>query len=355
MSEPLYVPVLSVRQYQRKAYEDLRPRIQAAVAPLWNLPACPGVAPAELKKLWRRELSWVSGAHGSHPAWVDAPFAEDEQAVLLPELLFEFGGLFSELRPVTGPERCAAQQAAALDTARRNGCGIGVRVSVPGEWGAGTTARTTGDVHRLLTQVPPDARADLLLDLGSVLPDRPNAGKEAVRALDALLPLAKWRTTVVIGGGFPQVTGDMLELGELREEPRTDWHTWHEIQTTGRAYVPQLTYGDYGVLPATALARKPGGGPVPWGVLRYTIDRWFVLCKVRNEGPERAADIRAAARRICDLPEFRGARASAGDTWLYDCAEGPDSSGDGTGQVGPWQWAGNIQHMTYVAQCLRRP
>ncbi|WP_423835988.1 beta family protein [Streptomyces endophytica] len=43
MSEPFYVPVLPVRQYARTAYAHLRPDVQAATAPLWNLPPSPGV------------------------------------------------------------------------------------------------------------------------------------------------------------------------------------------------------------------------------------------------------------------------------------------------------------------------
>ncbi|MFE2179596.1 hypothetical protein [Streptomyces sp. NPDC059455] len=195
---------------------------------------------------------------------------------------------------------------------------------------------------------------DLLLDLGSVLPGRPDAGKEALRALDALRPLAAWCTTAVLSGGFQHATNDMLELGELHEEPRADWHMWHEVRASGCGYLPGLAYGDYVVQPATALSQGQGGGPPPWGLLRYTIDDWFVLCRVPNGGPDRTAGIRAAARRIRDLPEFRGASAGAGETWLRDCADGPLTTGEGTGQAPDWLRAGNIQHMTYVVRCLRQ-
>ncbi|UZJ33834.1 beta family protein [Streptomyces endophytica] len=189
--------------------------------------------------------------------------------------------------------------------------------------------------------------------MGGVLPGRPDAGKEALRALDALHPLAPWRTATVLGGGFPQVTDDLLELGELHEEPRTDWQMWHEVRASDRDYLARLTYGDYGVQPVTALAQERGGGGPPWGVLRYTTDHWFVLCKVLNGGPDRTAGIRAAAGRIRDLPEFRGATASAGETWLRDCADGPLTTSKGTGQVGEWLRTGNVQHFTYAVRCLR--
>ncbi|PJE97857.1 hypothetical protein CUT44_00850 [Streptomyces carminius] len=350
MSEPLYVPVLPVRQHARMAYERIRPDVQAATAPLWNLPPCSGPPPAGPGRAhWQKELSRVRGAHRRHPGWIDAPFAEEACLPELSEILSECAGLSRLLRPVTGPDRSGAQQSAALETARRYGCGAGVRVRVPGEW----DGRTTEAVDHLLGGGRPDVPVDLLLDLGAVLPGRPGAGKEALRALDALLPLVAWRTVAVLGGGFPQLTGGMLETGELHEEPRGDWCMWQEARASGRDYLPRLTYGDYGVQPVTALAREQGRGGPPWGILRYTTEDWFVLCKVPNTGPDRTAGIRTAARRIRELPGFRGAAASAGETWLRDCAEGPLTAGRGTGQAADWLRAGNVQHMTYVVRCSR--
>jgi hypothetical protein len=94
-----------------------------------------------------------------------------------------------------------------------------------GEW----DGRAVEAVRDLLVRADLTARVDLLLDLGSVLADRPNACKEALRALDALIPLAPWRTAATLGGGFPDVTAEMLEQG-MREEPCTDWHMWREIE-----------------------------------------------------------------------------------------------------------------------------
>ncbi|MFE1942035.1 beta family protein [Streptomyces massasporeus] len=349
MSEPVYVPVLPVRQHARMAYERLLPDIQAAVAPLWNLPPSPGVTPAELERAhWQKELRRVRGAHRRHPGWIDAPFAEAAQTAALAAILAEHTELSRLLRPVTGPERSEAQQTAAVETARCCGCGVGVRVRMPGEWDGATAQAVGGLLARIGREVP----VDLLLDLGSVLPGRPDAGKEALRALDAVVVLANWRTVAVLGGAFPHVTDDMLRLGEPHEEPRADWNMWHEIRAGRRGDLSRLRYGDYGVQPPAALAAEPGGGGPPWGVLRYTTDRLFVLCKILNAGSHRTASIRVAAGRIHDLPDFRGASASAGETWLRDCADGPMTDGEGSGNHTQWLWAGNVQHMTYVVRSL---
>jgi Beta protein len=156
--------------------------------------------------------------------------------------LAEYSALNRLLRPVTGPERSEAQQTAAVETARRCGCGcgVGVRVRMPGEWD-GAVAEAVG---ALLDRVDRDVPVDLLLGLGSVLPGRPDAGKEALRALDALVALAdNWRTVAVLGGAFPHVTDDMMQLGEPHDEPRADWEMWHEIRAAHRALLRPVAPG----------------------------------------------------------------------------------------------------------------
>ncbi|MFB9346855.1 beta family protein [Streptomyces heliomycini] len=348
MSGPLYVPVLPTKPHAVGAFRLLWPDVRAAIRPLWNLPPLPGVAPETLVTVVGKYVDPVS-AVSRHGGWIDAPFGEDVQTAALAEALAVYCEL-GRLRPVTGPERTTAQQAAAVETARRCLRGLGVRVRVTGEW----DGRLGEAVRGLLAGAGPEVPVDLLLDMGAVLDDRPDAGKEALRALDALMPLAVWRSATLLGGGFPRVSADMLEEGP-HEESRAEWRTWHEVRAAGRAYAPLLGYGDYGVQPPGALAQAPAperkGGP-PWGALRYTTDSSYVVVRTLTRGPDRIAVNRAAARRITELPEFRGARAGQGEEWLSACANGPLSAGEGVGGPTEWLRAGNLQHMTFVVRSL---
>jgi Beta protein len=347
MSGPLYVPVLPARPHAIAAYQHLIPAVQRAVMPLWNLPPRLALAPDVLAAHLRREAHAVSRVQRHHPAWIDIPFADATQWGCFTAVLLELAET-SALRPVTGPDRPGFQQAAAFEAARRSGSGVGIRVALPGEWDDGATHAVRG----LLARLDPADEADLLLDLRTVRGDRPEAGKEALRALDALMPLAPWRVTAVLGGGFPEVTAQMLEQG-LCTEARTDWRTWRELTAGARGYVPWLTYGDYGIQPARAIGREPSsghGGPA-WGVLRYTTAESFVLGKVLARGEDRVAVNRAAARQFLELPDFRGATAGAGESWLRDCAQGRGTTG--TGNAAVWLRVGNVQHMTYVVRTLQ--
>ncbi|MFE3789981.1 beta family protein [Streptomyces goshikiensis] len=346
MSGPLYVPVLPARRHATAAYRNLSPAVQSDVIPLWNLPPRHGTASDVLAAFMRREARDVSKAQRHHPAWIDLPLADETQLRLFAPVLRDLGET-SVLRPVTGPGRPEHQQAVALEVARRSASGVGIRVALPGEWDEDRTQ----SVRELLARLDPADEADLLLDLGAVRGDRPDAGKEALRALDALIPLTPWRTSAVLGGGFPEVTAQMLEQG-LHAEPRTDWHTWQELAESSRSHTPLLSYGDYGIQPARAIGREPAsgkGGPA-WGVLRYTTAESFVLGKVLGRGEDRIAVNRAAARQFLELPDFRGPAASAGESWLRDCAHGHGPTG--TGNASDWLRVGNIQHMTYVVRSL---
>ncbi|MBD0417912.1 beta family protein [Streptomyces sp. TRM S81-3] len=346
MPGPLYVPVLPTRPHALAAYRALRPDVQAQVVPLWTLPPHPGMRPQPLAQALRKDAGRVAAAHRHGPAWLDAPFADEgEAAVLAGVLPPDWWAERRTPRPVTGPDRPTAQRSWALAAAQQQGCGLGIRVSVPGEW----NDRTTTSARRLLERTDPTLPVHLLLDLGAVLPSRPDASKEALRALDALVPLASWRTVAVASGGFPEPPEDFRE-GTLYEAPRPDWETWHEIRHSGRSYLPLLRYGDYGILPAAYTARTPasGNGGPAWGVLRYTTPRSYLLAMALQRGTHRDAVNRAAARSLTGLPDFRGPSAGAGEGWLRDCAQGSVT----TGNHSVWNRVGNMQHMTFVVSSL---
>lgn len=221
---------------------------------------------------------------------------------------------------------------------------IGIRVALPGGWNEGRT----DDTRRLLDSLDHGVRRDLLLDLDAVRETRPDAGKEALRALDALLPLTAWNRVAVIAGGFPEdVSG--IEVAGTDEAPRHELALWHEILENRPGYRELLHYGDYAPFAARSLGQEHrGGGGPPWGLLRYTTGRAYLLAKVPTRGDARAETIRAAARWITDQEDYQGPSAGAGERWLWNCARGEGS--EGTGAAADWGRTAISQHLTHVVR-----
>ncbi|MFD5005308.1 hypothetical protein ACFWMV_20640 [Streptomyces mutabilis] len=349
MPAPPYVPVLPTRPHAAAAYRGLTRAVQRAVVPLWTLAPHPGMLPGPLAGRIAKEAADAARAQPRTPGWLDAPFVDDAEAAVLAGTLGPewWEGRF--LRPVTGPGRPDAQQSLALTVARLYETPLAVRFRLLGGWNDVAVARTD-EVAALLGRLPEGHPADLVLDLGAVPPDRPDAGKEALRALDALLPLASWNTVTVVAGGFPDPPDDFRE-GVRYEAPRSDWDTWHEIRHADRPYLSRLRYGDYGIHPASYVAQPPmsGSGGPPWGILRYTTARSYHFAKVPY-GRQYDDANREAAGSLTGLADFRGAAASAGEAWLCDRARGVETPGNHS----TWNRAGNIQHMAFVVRSLSR-
>lgn len=248
MSGPLYVPVLPVRPHTAAAVKDLVPWTRDHMAPLWTLPVMTAEDADELQQSLDKEIGRVAAVQKYTSAWLDAPYAdlnESPYANLLP-----FYWSHTALRPVTAPDLPASHQAVAAHSAREGGNGLGIRIRLPGTWNDELAERTVALVDR----TDPEVRVDLLLDLQAVLPGRPDAGKEALRALDMLVPLTSWRTVAVLSGGFPDDIDGLLDR-DRGDADREDWDTWHEIRASGRSYAGDVHYGDYGTLPARNLGR----------------------------------------------------------------------------------------------------
>lgn len=361
MTEPLYVPVLPTRSHAVTTYQGLPWDVLPHTAPLWTLPHRADRSRKELKAAVSADLDKVGKAYDkigslrSDAGWVDAPFADETQLTALAEVL-EHVTASGSLRPVTGPERSEEQQRWARAVAQRAGEGVGVRVLVHGAWDGSVAERLCRLLERTESAVRAD-RMDLLLDLAGIHEDRPDVAKQALRALDELVPLMPWRTIAPIGGGVTQPEEDEF-LDDLFREPRREWRAWQAITGSGRPYAASLTYGDYGVQPADFVARKSSWDQkdASWGVLRYTVEDAYVAAKMMRGGPNPVARNRKTLKRLLRLPGFREPTKESAEEWLHDTAWEKRLRKDGwpakTGNFHDWLTVGNGQHMTYVVRTL---
>ncbi|MEU5218187.1 hypothetical protein AB0G79_18570 [Streptomyces sp. NPDC020807] len=351
MPAPLYVPALPARRSAFQAHAGLAPHVRAAVAPLWTVPPrVPGPDDPDPTALGRhlcRALRGAADAQRGLPAWLDASHAERQS----PGTLGEFTHALADtpLRPVTGVGRTVRQQLASAEAALAGGDGLGIRVSLPALPDERLRDAVGALLERTASAGPP---LDLLLDLGAVEDEHLPAEKWALRALDLLGPLHPWRTLAVLAGSFPRSVPEGYGA-PLAEAERLDWDLWHMLVDGPERPGFPLTYGDYGADHPAALDRPAeAGGGSPWGVLRYTTDRTFLLGRVPTRGDGRAEAIRAAAREIVEAEDFRGSLFGEGERWLVACAGG--RGGEGAGNPAVWRRVAHLQHLTKTVRDLRR-
>lgn len=349
MAEPIYVPALPARENAWTAYRRLAPHVRDATAPLWTVPD-PGAAPGRRRAL-RDDLHDLVRAQGGRPAWVDARRHEsgndpEPAAAVLRDVLPG-----TRLRPVTGADRSARQQAACVEIARESGDGLAIRIArtEPPE------GRSLTRVHQLIDRIErAGLPLDLLLDAGPVLDDDPCAEKWALTRLARLGPLHPWRTVAVLAGSCPGIEGVPDDYGApFAEAHRYDWDLWHVLTRSPDGQRVPLAYGDYGAAHPRGVTGQPviPGGP-DWGLLRLTGQRTFLLGKVPTRGDGHAAAVRAMARELADTPDFDEAPDSEGKDWLRACAEGKGSAG--VGRPRRWAEAAHSQHLAFVVHQLRR-
>lgn len=343
MPGPLYVPVLPVRAHAASAFGKLDAQTADRTAPLWTLPVIGGGVGQPAESVQKALRSAVR-VQQHRAAWLDAPYTSSDDDPYAELLRYYWSD--TPLLPVADPARPRPQQSLAAECAAEAGGGLGVRIRVPGAFRDELAAHT----EALLAYVGAGVPVDLLLDLQAVLPARPDAAKEAMRALDELVPLAAWRTVALLSGGFPDETGRVLDR-ERGVAERADWNTWCELRTSRRPYARSVRYGDYGTLAARNLTRSVESSEwSPYGLLRYTTERAFLLARFRAERRGTTGAARAAARWVTESSGYRGPRASEGDRWYAECARTTGAAG--TGNATTWNFVGNIQHMTYVVRCL---
>lgn len=314
MSVPLYVPVLPTRPHAAATYRALAPDLQRQVAPLWTLPPRPGMLPKPLAERIAKEAGDISTAQRLGSGWLDAPFADEDEAAVLADVLTPGWWDHRNMRPVTGPGRPGAQQLLALAAARHREDGLGVRVRLPDDWNdLGRRRASRPDAHR-----PPRRPVPRPRHRPARPPRRCQGGCASPGHPDPAHVLAHGdRHGRMASPNRPTTSG---RASRTRPRVRTGRPGTRSAAANART-CPDCATATTGSNPATYVTQTPparGGGP-PWGILRYTTARSYHLSKVPH-GKQYDDANRQAARCFTGLVEFRGSKASAG---RGGCGTGP--------------------------------
>lgn len=342
-----YVPVLKVKQGEKRALGLVAPGVKARMTPLLEIVErkVDGTRPigAHLDTAFK---GLADALDGYARCFLDTREIADDGPAAAADVFSRGAAAGVVFSPVTGPRR-TADVAAAL--AHRHG-GLALRVT-RNEFeggGLGSDIRRFVQVHSLSY-----GDVDLVLDLGEVDALIP----EGVAALtDAFLreipEQLAWRTLTISASAFPASMG-VVDRNSYAMVERSEWLAWRDGLFARRAELSRLpTFSDCGIQnPRGVEGYDPRTMPRSASV-RYLADDAWLLMKgestkrkpEREQYPDMAATLTLGALSA----HFAGASHCDGCSSMAAAAGGAPR----LGSAGAWRRLGTIHHLTSVVEDL---
>lgn len=189
------------------------------------------------------------------------------------------------------------------------------------------------------------SRADLILDMASI-----NANQETlvstsladlIRKIDEL---PAWRSLTVAASGFPS-TLSSIQANGVGELSRVEWRIWNTLLNEKPELPRRPTFGDY----AIQHPELPPETHVGSAHIRYTTREHWVIFKGKKYAKTREDEdpqFVGLSRLARNHPDYSGKKFSAGDKYIFDCAD----KDVGAGNLQTWRDIGTNHHLTFVAR-----
>ncbi len=273
-----YIPILKWKRGERRGIKAATPDMAKNVCPLIVVTEETFADQAETTRSEAMSASFLF-AHELFKHWGARPFYLDASAIpALPkgihpliETAKQCRGLKARLTPATTLAANAAYEAAVLEVARTDDCGVALRVDVreftsAAQW-------LPGWPHAL-------NQTDLILDLADKVSGFADLGPVLEMAFRSLQRGTEWRSVTVAGTSMPANFGE-YEKDDVHLIDRKEWTLWQHLISLSLPY--RLDYGDY-----ATVAIAPPPSDMGWGFpinVRYTLPMQFLICRgVRTRG-----------------------------------------------------------------------
>ncbi len=244
-------------------------------------------------------------------------------------------------RPVVRFDDTSAVLRLAGASAATQGTGVVVR------WGGYEAdpdiGLATTELARVLHDLgAPTSKIHLVIDLFEVADHRTlaRATATAIAAVDWAAANGPWGSVTVAGGAFPASVSNLAKSTENRLD-RLDAQLWRFVQAQTSI---DFNFGDYGVNHPTLPAGIPRA-PLP--SLRYTDGGEWIVWRESKVRPGNESFF-TVCERIVNLPSYRGAQYSWGDSEIARCAR----SIPGAGTATQWRSYALSHHAEMVTERL---
>jgi hypothetical protein len=179
--------------------------------------------------------------------------------------------LGARLTPATTLNTSDRYEAAVLNVAQANSCGVALTVSL---------REFTSAERWVPSWSHPLGETDLILDLADKVATVADLGSALELAFRNLHRGTEWRSVTVAGTSMPDNFAD-YDTDDTHTIERAEWTLWQHLISLSLPY--RLDYGDY-----ATVAINPAPEGIRWGYpisVRYTLPTQFLICRgVRTRG-----------------------------------------------------------------------
>jgi hypothetical protein len=188
-------------------------------------------------------------------------------------------------------------------------------------------------------------QCDFILDAGAPNFEPINGFSGLLETLIGRLPhLNKWRSFALIGTSFPRSMGEVKQGASIIA--RNEWKLYTSLVKRLRGSGIRIpAFGDYGINHPDAISLDMRLAK-PSATVRYTIDDGWLIVKGSNVRDHGYGQYRGLCKAVVESGHYRGPTFSRGDKYIYDCAQGSES----TGRLTTWRWVGTNHHLEKVAR-----
>jgi hypothetical protein len=162
-------------------------------------------------------------------------------------------------------------------------------------------------------------------------------------ALQTLQELGVWARIVFQGTNYPEK--NPATPGGMVKVSRTEWQAWSHLVVNDPDAMQQLAYGDYMADSAKFVFKN--GGAVPIRHFRYCGDQDWYVPRGQADAPQGDA-MKSVASMILKSGAFMGRQFSKGDDRIYQIANGISGGGNAT----VWREINTSHHITKVVHDL---
>lgn len=349
-----YIPWLRWKQGEYLALRRLSSVTKDSIVPLIEVPEIGFDFEAQtLSKSVDEHLEHfarrVKQNWGSRPCYVDMRLIDVQDRMANGQHPAEF--VFNDLRsegavptPVITPSPDAKFERVIKDVAAADGRGLCLRVGIVEAASEDLKATIDGVLRRSGLSA---AECDFILDVGapSFRPIQGFAG--LVEGIIGRIPhLNHWQSFALIGTSFPSSMSQVPS--GLSAIPRYEWQLYKRLVPKIIAVRQRIpNFGDYGI-------NHPGVLELdmrlvkPYASLRYTIDDNWLLAKGKNTRDYGLGQFAGLCQSVVESQSFEDRGFSKGDEYIYDCAQGLES----TGNLTTWRWVGTNHHLEKIVRDL---